>query len=103
MRQRKCRMAGVFRMVSHDPPGGKEKPPACLHFRTMYCAAMATNLDIDLPAVDELMRLGRYRSKREAVDAAVREAIAYRRQLAARDFLGTIDFQPAVAALPPEA
>ena len=36
---------------------------------------MATNLDIDIPAVEELMRLGGHRSKREAVDAAVREAM----------------------------
>ena len=66
----------------------------------MYCANMATNLDIDLPAVDELVRLGSFRSKREAVDAAVREAIAYRRQLAALAFLGTIDFTPVLTAPP---
>jgi hypothetical protein len=66
----------------------------------MYCAIMATNLDIDLQAVDELIKLGKFRSKREAVDAAVREALAYRRQLAVIDFLGTIDFQ-GVAPLPP--
>jgi len=62
---------------------------------------MATNLDIDLPAIDELMRLGKFRSKREAVDAAVREAISYRRQLISLDFLGTIDFQGAALATPP--
>ena len=54
---------------------------------------MATNLDVDIAAIEELMRLGRFRSKREAVDAAVQEAIAYRKQLKAMDFLGTIDFQ----------
>lgn len=54
---------------------------------------MATNLDVDISAIEELMKLGRFRSKREAVDAAVQEAIAYRRQLKALDFLGTIDFQ----------
>ncbi len=66
----------------------------------MYCAMMATNLDIDLEAVTELMRLGHFRSKRQAVDQAVQEALAYRRQLAARDFLGTIEFQ-GVASAPP--
>jgi hypothetical protein len=55
---------------------------------------MATNLDVDIAAIEELMQLGSFRSKREAVDAAVREAIAYRRQLRSLDFLGTIDFQP---------
>ena len=56
---------------------------------------MATNLDVDLAALDELVRLGSFRSKREAVDAAVREAIAYRRQLKSLDALGAIEFQAA--------
>ncbi len=59
---------------------------------------MATNLDIDLAAVDTLIRLGGYRSKREAVDAAVAEAIAYRQQLQALDALGTIDFLAPISA-----
>jgi hypothetical protein len=54
---------------------------------------MATNLDVDLQALDELVRLGAFRSKREAVDTAVREAIAYRRQLKSLDVLGAIEFQ----------
>ncbi|MCK6490761.1 MAG: type II toxin-antitoxin system VapB family antitoxin [Planctomycetes bacterium] len=58
---------------------------------------MATNLDVDIQAIEELMRLGAFRSKREAVDASVREAIAYRRQLKSLDFLGTIEFQPGSA------
>ena len=70
----------------------QEPSDACWRNRTVYCAEMATNLDIDLVAVDALIRLGGYRSKREAVDAAVSEAIAYRRQLKALDALGTIDF-----------
>ena len=53
---------------------------------------MATNLDVNIAAIEELMRLGSFRSKREAVDAAVAEAIAYRKQLKALDFLATIDF-----------
>jgi Arc/MetJ family transcription regulator len=55
---------------------------------------MATNLDIDIAAVEELMRVGGFKSKREAVDAAVREATAFRRQLKTLDFLGTIEFHP---------
>lgn len=53
---------------------------------------MATNLDVDLAALDELVRIGRFRSKREAVDAAVQEAIRYRQQLQAVELLGTIEF-----------
>ena len=61
---------------------------------------MATNLDVDIAAIDELIKLGRFRSKREAVDAAVLEAIAYRKQLKALDFLGTIDFQQGGSSMP---
>ena len=53
---------------------------------------MATKLDVDIHAIETLMQLGGYKSKREAVDAAIAEAIMYRRQLKAVDFLGTIDF-----------
>jgi hypothetical protein len=59
---------------------------------------VATNLDVDIQAIEELMGLGGFRSKREAVDAAVAEAIAYRRQVKALDYLGTVDFQPVVGS-----
>jgi len=62
---------------------------------------MATNLDVDIAALEELMRLGSFRSKREAVDTAVSEAIAYRKQLKALDFLATIDFS--AQQVPPPA
>ncbi|MDA3963460.1 MAG: type II toxin-antitoxin system VapB family antitoxin [Planctomycetota bacterium] len=61
---------------------------------------MATNLDVDIAAIEELMRLGDFRSKREAVDAAVAEALAYRRQLKTRDFLATVDFKPVILERP---
>jgi Bacterial antitoxin of type II TA system, VapB len=63
---------------------------------------MATNLDVDINAIETLMQLGTFRSKREAVDAAVAEAISYRKQLKALEFLGTIDFITQVAAAPAE-
>lgn len=61
---------------------------------------MATNLDVDVAALEHLVRLGGFRSKREAVDAAVAEAIAYRRQLKAIDVLGAIEFVPAANQRP---
>jgi Arc/MetJ family transcription regulator len=61
---------------------------------------MATNLDLDQAALGELIQLGGFRSKREAVDAAVREAIAWRRQLKALDALGTIEFRTGGATAP---
>lgn len=62
---------------------------------------MATNLDVDINAIEVLMDLGGFRSKREAVDAAVAEAIAYRKQLKSLDFLGTIDFTAQHTPPPP--
>jgi hypothetical protein len=62
---------------------------------------MATNLDVDIVAIEELMRLGGFKSKREAVDAAIAEAIAYRKQLKSLDFLGTIDFSARHIPPPP--
>jgi len=59
---------------------------------------MATNLDVDIRAIEELMEVGNFRSKREAVDQAVREALAWRRQYKSKDLLGTVDFKP--VALP---
>ena len=58
---------------------------------------MATNLELDNQALEELMLLGGFKTKRKAVDAAVLEAIAYRKQLKACDLLGTIDFIPLAA------
>ncbi|HYE06543.1 MAG TPA: type II toxin-antitoxin system VapB family antitoxin [Planctomycetota bacterium] len=52
---------------------------------------MATNLDVDIAAIESLMVLGGFKSKREAVDAAIREAISWRQQLKALDALGTLD------------
>lgn len=62
---------------------------------------MATNLDVDIAALEILMKIGGFRSKREAVDAAVAEAIAYRKQLKAVNFLATIDFSSSNATQAP--
>ena len=79
-----------------------DQPTSCRSSRTVYCATMATNLDVDIGAIEMLMQLGTFRSKREAVDAAVAEAISYRKQLKALEFLGTIDFISQVATAPAE-
>jgi hypothetical protein len=84
-------------MAAHDR---NHQMTACPRYRTIYCAIMATNLDVDISAIETLIQLGGFRSKREAVDAAVAEAIAYRKQLKALEFLGTIDFVAQLAASP---
>jgi len=59
---------------------------------------MPTNLAVDTQLIEELMALGGFRSKREAVDAAVAEALAWRRQLRSPELLATIDFRPQALA-----
>ena len=53
---------------------------------------MATNLDVNIELIEQLMRIGGFKSS-EAVDAAVAESLAWRRQLKACEYLGTIDFR----------
>jgi Arc/MetJ family transcription regulator len=55
---------------------------------------MATNLDIDDKLIDEARRVGNYRTKKEAVTAALDEFVRRRKQLEILDHFGTIDFDP---------
>ncbi len=55
---------------------------------------MATNLAIDDKLIDEARRIGNYKTKREAVTAALDEFIRRRKQLEILDHFGTIDFDP---------
>jgi Arc/MetJ family transcription regulator len=56
---------------------------------------MATNLNLDDKLIREAVRLGKHRTKREAVTAALTEYVRYRKQLGILDLAGTIDFDPA--------
>jgi Arc/MetJ family transcription regulator len=56
---------------------------------------VATNLNLDDQLIDEAVALGRHSSKREAVNEALREYVAYRRRLEALDVFGTVEFDPA--------
>ncbi|MES2645198.1 MAG: type II toxin-antitoxin system VapB family antitoxin [Myxococcota bacterium] len=56
---------------------------------------MATNLNLDDQLIDQAVALGRHSSKREAVNEALREYVAYRRRLEALDVFGTVEFDPA--------
>ncbi len=55
---------------------------------------MATNLDIDDKLIDEARRVGNFRTKKEAVTAALDEFIRRRKQLEILNHFGTIDFDP---------
>jgi Arc/MetJ family transcription regulator len=55
---------------------------------------MATNLAIDDKLIDEARRVGNYKTKKEAVTAALDEFIRRRKQLEILEHFGTIDFDP---------
>jgi Arc/MetJ family transcription regulator len=56
---------------------------------------MATNLDLDPHLVDEAVKVGRTRTKKEAVTEALREYIARRRQAQVVRLFGAIEYDPA--------
>lgn len=53
---------------------------------------MATNLALDDKLILQAQKIGRHKTKREAVTAAIKEYIAHKKQLAVKDLFGTIDF-----------
>ena len=55
---------------------------------------MATNLAIDDSLIEEARQIGRHKTKKEAVTAALDEYIRHRKQLRILDHFGTIDFDP---------
>jgi Arc/MetJ family transcription regulator len=56
---------------------------------------MATNLKIDDTLVMEALKLSGSRTKREAVNLALKEFVAKRRQLKFLELEGKIEFDPA--------
>ncbi len=56
---------------------------------------MATNLDIDDRLIGEAQKLGRHRTKREAVNAALDEYVQRRKQQRLLALFGTIDYEAA--------
>jgi Arc/MetJ family transcription regulator len=55
---------------------------------------MATNLALDDRLIEEARRVGRHKTKREAVSAALAEYVNRRKQLRILDAFGTVDFDP---------
>jgi hypothetical protein len=56
---------------------------------------VATNLDLDVKLIDEAVKLGQHRSKKDAVNAALNEYVKRRKRLRILDLFGTIDYDPA--------
>lgn len=55
---------------------------------------MATNIQIDNALVTKAMKLGRSRTKREAVNKALAEFVQRREQLRVLELFGTVDMDP---------
>lgn len=52
---------------------------------------MATNLQIDPELLEQALKIGGRRTKRETVNEALREYIQHREQLKILDLFGTVD------------
>ena len=56
---------------------------------------MPTNLAIDDKLIEDARRLGKHRTKREAVNEALKEYVQHRQQLKVLDLFHTVDIDPA--------
>ena len=55
---------------------------------------MPTNLDIDDALIEQAQKLGRHRTKKETVNAALAEYVRRRKQQRIVSLFGTIDVDP---------
>ena len=55
---------------------------------------MATNLALDDKLIEEAVRLGGHRTKRETVTEALQEYVQRRRQLRVLELFGKVEFDP---------
>ena len=55
---------------------------------------MATNLAIDDRLLDEALRIGGHRTKKDTVTEALREYIDYRKQRRILELAGTVEYTP---------
>jgi Uncharacterized protein conserved in bacteria (DUF2191). len=53
---------------------------------------MATNLDIDNTLLNEALIIGMNKSKKETVNAALKEYIQYRKQLKIKELFNSIEY-----------
>lgn len=58
---------------------------------------MPTNLAIDDRLIQEAVKVGRHKTRKEAVTAALEEYVRYRKQLGILDLVGKVDYDPEYA------
>jgi putative antitoxin of VapBC-like toxin-antitoxin system len=55
---------------------------------------MPTNLAIDDALIEEAKQVGKHKTKKEAVTAALKEYIAHRKRLGIVELFGKVDYYP---------
>jgi Arc/MetJ family transcription regulator len=65
-----------------------------IHKQVCNTSHMPTNLALDDRLIEEARRVGRHKTKKEAVSAALVEYVKRRKQLRILDAFGTVDFDP---------
>jgi Arc/MetJ family transcription regulator len=68
--------------------------PMCGTMCELLERPLPTNLSLDDDLIEEAVKLGHHATKREAVNEALREYVAYRRRIEATTAFGTIEFDP---------
>lgn len=70
--------------------------PLILHIGVcrLLCSKMPTNLAIDDRLIEEAKKLGKHRTKKEAVTAALDEYVRRHKQMEIISLFGTVDFDP---------
>lgn len=53
---------------------------------------MATNLNIDIPLLNEVFKIGNFKTKREAVNIALKEYVQNHRQKDILKYLNKVDY-----------
>ena len=89
-----------FRSHTHSvcPPPDIEIPPQfelVSHIAMCNTLHMATNLALDDSLIEAARKVGKHRTKKEAVTAALGEYIQRRKQLEILDLFGKVDFDHA--------
>lgn len=60
----------------------------------MRAIPVSTNLDLDDALINQARKLGKHRSKKEAVNAALEEYVRRKKQLRVLELFGKIHFDP---------
>ena len=63
-----------------------------MHIRLCNHLHMATNLQIDNDLIREALELGGHRTKRAAIEEALREYVQRRKQLRVLELFGTVEY-----------